>query len=119
MKLLYWNIILISLIVLAIVGSIFVYFKDNPIELDLPEYDFVDYNDTVTVDYELVVDNEILENTFNSDSNLSFKVGNNEVILGFENAILGAKVNDVVNVKLLLKRVMVKSSNIAYPRFYR
>ncbi len=100
MKLLYWNIILIVLIVLAIVGSTYVYFKDNPIDLNLPEYDFVDYNDTVTVDYELIVDNEILESSFDKDSNMIFKIGNNEVIPGFENAILGAKINDIVNVKI-------------------
>lgn len=100
MKLLYWNIILIVLIVLAIIGSSFAYFKANPIDLNFPEEEYVDYNDTITVNYELKVDNEILESSFGEDYNLIFKVGNSEVIPGFEKALLGAKVNDVINVTI-------------------
>ncbi len=93
MKLMYWNIILISLIVLAIIGTSYVFFKDNPIDLNLPEYEYVDYNDRVTVDYELIVDNELIETTFNDDTNLSFVVGSGKVIKGFDLGVLGLSEN--------------------------
>jgi len=48
-----------------------------------------DYNDRITLNYELTVDGSVLESSFNSDSPLIFVIGSGSMIPGFEKGALG------------------------------
>ncbi len=91
-------ILFIVLVVFAVVGISLNYYKESKTKIIDENAFFIDNNDIVIVDYELTVDNAILESTFYDDSNLEFVVGSHNMIVGFENAVLGLKKGQEITV---------------------
>ena len=62
--------------------------KPKPIDLNY-SIKVADYNDRITLDYELIVDDNILDSSFDKNDPLSFVIGEGKVIKGFEKGVLG------------------------------
>ncbi|PIU22381.1 MAG: hypothetical protein COT14_01505 [Candidatus Diapherotrites archaeon CG08_land_8_20_14_0_20_30_16] len=88
MKFFYIHIVVIVLIVVACVAILLTYNRQHTIDLNY-NVKLADYNDKITVDYELTVDGNILDTSFDKNNPLTFVIGEGKVIKGFEKGVLG------------------------------
>lgn len=77
-----FGIIIIGVLILVLLP------KQQTIDLNYT-IKLADYNDLVTVDYELIVDGNILDSSYDRNEPLVFTIGDGKMIKGFENGILG------------------------------
>ena len=75
-------IVLIGVLVLALIP------KQQTIDLNY-NVKLADYNDKITLNYELTVDGNVLESSFDTNRPLSFVIGAGNMIKGFEQGVLG------------------------------
>lgn len=83
--------------ILVIISGLVLYFGVNkPAEIPQAQGKavFVESGDTVTVDYALAVDGNLMESTFENDKNFVFVSGSGQTIKGFDNAVLGMKLEE-------------------------
>ncbi len=83
--------------ILVVISGLVLYFGLNK-PADVPQAQetiaFVESGDTVTLDYALVVDGNLMESTFENDKNFVFVSSSGQAIKGFDNAVLGMKVGE-------------------------